>query len=102
VVTLLVLVAGAGFDWAKYTGTDLGATLAVAWHTLTGSDVPEGFPFSNSRADQVAATHACLPGLPHFHSQFFRQGRLRDTSALPILLVYPAPWVLRVVASETA
>jgi HlyD family secretion protein len=51
VVTLLILVAGSGFAWAEYTGTDLRATLADAWHKLTGSDVPEGFAFSNGRVE---------------------------------------------------
>jgi HlyD family secretion protein len=51
VVTLLILVAGAGFAWAKSTGTDLRATLAAAWQRLTGSDVPEGFALTNGRAE---------------------------------------------------
>jgi HlyD family secretion protein len=51
VVTLLILVAGAGFAWAKYAGTDLRATLAAAWHKLTGSDVPEGFAQTNGRLE---------------------------------------------------
>jgi len=51
VVTLLILVAGAGFAWAEYTGTDLRATLAAAWNKLMGSDVPEGFAFTNGRVE---------------------------------------------------
>src|SRR5260370_21755107 len=46
VVTLLILVAGAVFVWAEYTGTDLRATITAVWHRLTGSDVPEGFAFT--------------------------------------------------------
>jgi HlyD family secretion protein len=51
VVTLLILVAGAGFAWAECTGTDLRATLADAWHRLTASDVPEGFAMTNGRVE---------------------------------------------------
>ena len=51
VVTLLILVVGGGFAWAEYTGTDLRATLADAWHRLTASDVPEGFAFTNGRVE---------------------------------------------------
>jgi HlyD family secretion protein len=51
VMTLLFLVAGAGFAWAEHTGTDLRATLADAWHRLTASDVPEGFAFTNGRLE---------------------------------------------------
>jgi HlyD family secretion protein len=52
VATLLMLIAGAGFGWAEYTGTDLRATLADAWHKLMGSsDVPEGFAFTNGRVE---------------------------------------------------
>jgi HlyD family secretion protein len=49
--TLLVLVGGAGFGWAQYTGTDVRATVADAWHKLTASDVPEGFAFTNGRVE---------------------------------------------------
>src|SRR5262245_15292600 len=49
VLTLLILLVGAGFAWAKYTGTDLRATLAAAWHKLMGTDVPEGFALTNGR-----------------------------------------------------
>jgi HlyD family secretion protein len=50
-VTLLILVAGAVFVWAKSTGTDLGATLTAAWHRLTGNDLPEGFTQTNGRLE---------------------------------------------------
>jgi HlyD family secretion protein len=55
VMTLLILVAGAGFAWAKHAGTDLGATIAAAWHRLTGSDVPEGFAVTHGRAEATKA-----------------------------------------------
>jgi HlyD family secretion protein len=51
VLTLLLLVAGTGFAWAEYTGIDLRATLADAWHRLTGNDVPKGFAFTNGRLE---------------------------------------------------
>jgi HlyD family secretion protein len=51
VVALLLVVAGAGFAWARYTGTDVRATLTAAWHRLTGSDVPEGFALTNGRLE---------------------------------------------------
>jgi HlyD family secretion protein len=51
VVTLLVLVAGAGFAWAEYTGTDVRATVTDAWHRLMGNDVPEGFALTNGRVE---------------------------------------------------
>ena len=51
VVALLLVVDGAGFAWARYTGTDLRATLTAAWHRLTGSDVPAGFAFTNGRLE---------------------------------------------------
>jgi glycosyltransferase involved in cell wall biosynthesis len=44
---------------------------------------------------------AC-PACPLPLLNYFLPGQSRDTSALPILLVYLAPRVLRVVASETA
>jgi HlyD family secretion protein len=49
--TLLLLIAGAGFAWAEYTGTDVRATIADAWHRFTGSDVPEGFASTNGRVE---------------------------------------------------
>jgi HlyD family secretion protein len=62
VVTVLFLVAGAGFAWAEYRGidlraraektaTDLRATLTDAWHRLRASDVPEGFAVTNGRVE---------------------------------------------------
>jgi HlyD family secretion protein len=52
IVAAVVLVgAGAAFAWAKYTGTDLVATLTTAWHKLMGSDVPEGFAQTNGRLE---------------------------------------------------
>jgi multidrug resistance efflux pump len=55
VFALLILVTGLGFAWAKYTGNDLGASLAAAWHKLTGSDVPEGFAVTHGRAEATKA-----------------------------------------------
>jgi HlyD family secretion protein len=55
VVALLIVVAGLGFAWAKYTGKDLGATLVAAWHKLMGTDVPEGFVMTNGRAEATKA-----------------------------------------------
>jgi HlyD family secretion protein len=51
VVTVVILVVGLAFAWAKYTGNDLGATLVAAWHKLMGSDVPKGFALTNGRAE---------------------------------------------------
>jgi HlyD family secretion protein len=51
VPALLTLVAGAGYAWAEYTGTDVRATLADAWHRLAASDVPEGFALTNGRVE---------------------------------------------------
>jgi HlyD family secretion protein len=50
-LTLLILVGGAGFAWAEYTNTDLRVAITAAWHKLTGSDVPEGFAFTNGRLE---------------------------------------------------
>jgi HlyD family secretion protein len=51
VLTLISLLAGGGFAWAKYTGTDVKATLVAAWHKLTKSDVPEGLAQTNGRLE---------------------------------------------------
>jgi HlyD family secretion protein len=58
VLTLLILVAGGGFAWAEYTGTDvratltnLRATLTSEWHKLMGTDVPAGFALTNGRLE---------------------------------------------------
>jgi HlyD family secretion protein len=65
VVALFLLLAGAGFAWAEYTGTDLSALLAraektatdlgpkltTAWNKLVGNDVPEGFACTNGRVE---------------------------------------------------
>jgi HlyD family secretion protein len=61
-VTLLVLVAGAGYAWAEYRGIDLRAAATEAatdlrtkfddaWHRWTASDVPEGFACTNGRVE---------------------------------------------------
>jgi HlyD family secretion protein len=52
-VTLLLLIGGGVFAWAHYTGTDLRAALAAAWHRFFGSDVPEGFAFTNGRLEST-------------------------------------------------
>jgi HlyD family secretion protein len=51
VATLLLLVAGAGFAWVEYTGTDLRATFADVKHRLTENEVPEGFTATNGRVE---------------------------------------------------
>src|SRR5262249_8718501 len=51
VATVLGVVAGAGFGWAEYTGTDLRGTITAAWRRLTGNDVPEGFALTNGRVE---------------------------------------------------
>jgi HlyD family secretion protein len=51
VVALLILIAGGVFAWGEYTRTDLRATLADAWHKVTGSDVPKGFAYTNGRLE---------------------------------------------------
>jgi HlyD family secretion protein len=51
VMTLLLLGAGAGLAWAQHTGIDLRAKVLDEWHKLFGSDVPEGFAFTNGRVE---------------------------------------------------
>jgi HlyD family secretion protein len=50
-VTLIILIAGAAFGWAKYSGTDVRATITGAWNRLMGNDVPEGFASTNGRLE---------------------------------------------------
>jgi HlyD family secretion protein len=51
VAAVVVVGAGAGFAWTKYTGKDVGATLLAAWHKLMGTDVPVGFAQTNGRLE---------------------------------------------------
>jgi HlyD family secretion protein len=51
VMMLIVLAAGGGFAWTKHKGIDLRATITAEWHKLMGSDVPEGFAFTNGRVE---------------------------------------------------
>src|SRR5262249_45780556 len=51
VAAVVLVLAGVGFAWAKYTGTDLRASLTAAWHRLMGNDVPKGFAQTNGRPE---------------------------------------------------